>query len=89
VVVLTGCANGIGAATVKLFHSKDAKIVFGEVNVAGAEEVIKQTPSESVHFQKCDAGDYGDNLALFKTALQKYGHIDHAVANAGIIKQGL
>jgi NAD(P)-dependent dehydrogenase (short-subunit alcohol dehydrogenase family) len=26
---------------------------------------------------------------LFKTALQKYGHIDHAVANAGIIEQGL
>jgi NAD(P)-dependent dehydrogenase (short-subunit alcohol dehydrogenase family) len=26
---------------------------------------------------------------LFKTALQKYGHIDYAAANAGVIKQGL
>ena len=33
--------------------------------------------------------DYADNLALFQTALQKHGHIDHAVANAGIIEQGL
>ena len=37
---------------------------------------------------KCDASNYGDNLALFKTALQKYGQIDHAVANAGLIEQG-
>jgi NAD(P)-dependent dehydrogenase (short-subunit alcohol dehydrogenase family) len=88
VVVLTGGANGIGAATVKLFHSQGAKIVFGDVNIAGAEEVIKQTSSETVHFQKCDVSDYDDNLALFKTALQKYGHIDHAVANAGIVEQG-
>jgi len=89
VVVLTGGSNGIGAATVKLFHSKGAKVIFGDANAAGTEEVIKQTSSETVHFQECNASDYADNLALFQAALQKYGHIDHAVANAGIIEQEL
>jgi NAD(P)-dependent dehydrogenase (short-subunit alcohol dehydrogenase family) len=88
VVVLTGGASGIGAATVRLLHSKGAKVIFGDVNAAGAEEVIKATSSDSVHFQKCDASNYGDNLALFKMALQKYGRVNHAVANAGLIEQG-
>jgi NAD(P)-dependent dehydrogenase (short-subunit alcohol dehydrogenase family) len=52
VVVLTGGTNGIGAATVKPFHSKGAKVIFGDVDAAGAEEVIEQTSSEIVHFQK-------------------------------------
>lgn len=57
-------------------------------NTARAEEVIKATSAETVHFQKCDASNYADNVVLFKTALQKYGHIDHAVANAGLMEQG-
>ena len=60
----------------------------GDINAAGAAEVIKSTSSETVHFVKCDASNYGDNLVLFKTALQKYGRVDHAVANAGLIEQG-
>jgi NAD(P)-dependent dehydrogenase (short-subunit alcohol dehydrogenase family) len=88
VVVLTGGASGIGAATVKLLHSKGAKVIFGDVNERGAEEVIKATSSATVQFLKCDASKYSDNLALFKTALHQYGHVDHAVANAGLIEQG-
>jgi NAD(P)-dependent dehydrogenase (short-subunit alcohol dehydrogenase family) len=87
-VVLTGGASGIGAETVKLLHSKGAKVLFGDVNAAGAAEVIKATSSDTVHFQRCDASSYGDNLELFKTAMQKYGRVDHAVANAGLIEQG-
>ena len=88
VVVLTGGSTGIGAATVKLLHSHGAKVVFGDVNLAAAEETVKATSSETVHFQKCDVTSYKDNLALFKTALDKYGQVDHAIANAGLIEYG-
>lgn len=88
VVVLTGGASGIGAATIKLLHSKGAKVIFGDINEAGAEQVIKATSSETVQFLKCDVSKYSDNLALFKTALHKYEHVDHAVANVGLIEQG-
>jgi len=86
--VLTGGSTGIGAATVKLLHSHGAKVIFGDVNVAAAEETVTATSAETVHFQKCDASSYKDNLALFKTALDKYGRVDHAIANAGLIEQG-
>lgn len=39
-------------------------------------------------FVQTDVTNYGDNVALFKTARQKYGRVDHAVAIAGIIEQG-
>lgn len=35
-----------------------------------------------------DVSKYSDNVKLFRTALEKYGHIDHAIANAGIAERG-
>jgi NAD(P)-dependent dehydrogenase (short-subunit alcohol dehydrogenase family) len=37
-----------------------------------------------VLFIHCDTTKYSDQLALFKTAFKKWGHIDIVVANAGI-----
>ena len=45
-------------------------------------------PSEQVHFLKTDVSKYEDNLALFRTAFEKYGKVDHALAIAGIVEQG-
>lgn len=36
----------------------------------------------------CDVSKYDDNLKLFKTALEKYGPIDHAIAVAGVGERG-
>ena len=41
-----------------------------------------------MHFQTCDVRNYSDQVALFKLALSRYGRIDHAIANAGVIEQG-
>lgn len=35
-----------------------------------------------------DVTDYQSVLSLFKTAFSLHGHIDHVIANAGIIEQG-
>ena len=39
-------------------------------------------------FLPTDVTKYADNIALFKTARQKYGKVDHALACAGILEQG-
>jgi NAD(P)-dependent dehydrogenase (short-subunit alcohol dehydrogenase family) len=83
----TGGANGIGAATVSLLHSHGAKIVFGDYD-AKAGEALASRLGEDVTFLKTDVSKYADNLALFKTAFQKYGRIDHAVAVAGVGEKG-
>lgn len=92
VVILTGGAAGIGAATVSCLNSLGAKVIFGDINVPLAESLVHsltQTSSSSddpgVHFLRCDVRSHADNLALFKLAMEKYGRVDHAVANAGVM----
>lgn len=87
VVVLTGGASGIGAATVRLLHQHGAKVVFGDIDRAKAESIISSLPSASLDFVRTDATSYSDNYNLFRFALSKYGHVDHAIANAGLLEQ--
>jgi NAD(P)-dependent dehydrogenase (short-subunit alcohol dehydrogenase family) len=44
----------------------------------------KELGSERAVFIHCDTTSYASQLTLFKTAIQKWGRIDIAVANAGI-----
>ncbi|KAJ4525311.1 hypothetical protein HRR83_000990 [Exophiala dermatitidis] len=87
VVVLSGGASGIGAAIVRLLHGHGAKIVFGDLDTAKAEAVVASTSPSSVHFVMTDVTSYTDIVDLFRFALSKYGRVDHAIANAGLIEQ--
>jgi len=63
--------------------------VFGDLNRQAAEELLKSLSAPStITFLPTDVTKYADNIALFKTALKKYGRVDHAIACAGIIEQG-
>ncbi|KAJ9658605.1 hypothetical protein H2198_003623 [Neophaeococcomyces mojaviensis] len=87
VVVLTGGASGIGAATVRLLHSHGARVVFGDLDETAAKSVVNSTSSTDVHFLKTDVRSYSENLALFKLAFEKYGRVNHAIANAGLVER--
>ena len=93
VVVLTGGATGIGAATVTRLHSAGAFVVFGDINTQAAEELIKNLTASSssdqdISFIPCDVANYSDIYALFKHAYDKHARIDHAFACAGIFETG-
>lgn len=83
VVVLTGGAAGIGLATVSLFIFHGARVVFGDVQDRLGEEAASRLGFNAT-YQHCDASNYADQLALFDTAVRKYGRVDVAVANAGV-----
>jgi NAD(P)-dependent dehydrogenase (short-subunit alcohol dehydrogenase family) len=87
VVVLTGGANGIGAATVSQLHSAGAKIIFGDFDVARGN-ALATSLGPDVTFQQINVSIYNDNLGLFKLALQKYGRVDHIIAVAGVGEKG-
>ncbi|KAJ6134078.1 NAD(P)-binding protein [Penicillium sp. IBT 18751x] len=83
VAVLTGGATGIGHSTVQQLCKYGAKVAFGDI----LEEPSRQLESElspNAHFVKCDASSYSDQLALFKSAHDKFGRVDIVIANAGI-----
>ncbi|KAL4757029.1 uncharacterized protein BDW70DRAFT_144077 [Aspergillus foveolatus] len=89
VVVLTGGANGIGAATVSLLYEHGASIVFGDRDVEAGERVAASyQDKERVRFVATDVMSYASTLALFKDAYQNYGRVDHAFAIAGVDEQG-
>ncbi|KAL9119983.1 MAG: hypothetical protein Q9187_003459 [Circinaria calcarea] len=88
VVVLTGGANGIGAATVEAFYAHGALIAFGDINDEAGRIVAGKYDSKRVHFVRMDVTKYGDNLALFQLAFKEFGRVDHAISNAGVMEQG-
>ncbi len=92
VVVVTGGSNGIGAATVSRLYASGASVVFGDISSAAGEDLVSKLKSSSgdgkVDFVKCNVTEYQENYDLFKTAYDKYGRVDHAVACAGILEQG-
>ena len=87
VVVLTGGATGIGAATVQRLHTAGAHVVFGDINRDAGEQLAAKLGDE-VTFVPCDVTEYSDLYQLLKTAHDKHGRMDHAASIAGIFEQG-
>ncbi|KAK0105502.1 hypothetical protein ONS96_004887 [Cadophora gregata f. sp. sojae] len=84
VVVLTGGANGIGRAAVRLFHEHGSSILFGDTNTPLGVALETEISSPRARFLPCDVTSYSSQLELFRTAIKLFGRIDIVVANAGI-----
>ncbi|KAI9722544.1 MAG: hypothetical protein M1828_004539 [Chrysothrix sp. TS-e1954] len=82
--VLTGGANGIGEQLVKSLNAAGAFVVFGDVAEEAGEKLAASLGKDKATFVKTNVTSYADHVNLFKTALQKHGHVDHAVPVAGI-----
>jgi len=90
VVLITGAASGIGRETALVFAHFGAKLVLGDLNAAGIDEVlaqIKTSGGEAVG-QRCDVTNWDSQLALFELGISSFGAIDVVVANAGISEAG-
>lgn len=82
----TGGANGIGAATVRLFHSHGAFVIFGDIDTK-AGTALANSYSDNVHFVTTDVTSYQAILGLFDEALSRYARIDIAISNAGLTEK--
>ena len=85
-----GGGNGIGAATLQYLCEAGARVVFGDYDNAAGEKVAKSFSDAATAplFVHMDASKYADNIRLFRTALDSFGRVDHAIACAGIIERG-
>ncbi|KAL3426634.1 hypothetical protein PVAG01_00143 [Phlyctema vagabunda] len=94
VVVLTGGAHGIGAATVAQLFKAGAKVVHCDWDEIGGQKVTEdllanaQSSDGTVDFVKTDVSNYESVLRLFDYAFKKHGQVDIAIANAGISEEG-
>jgi NAD(P)-dependent dehydrogenase (short-subunit alcohol dehydrogenase family) len=85
-VLITGAATGIGRATALAFASNGANVVIGDVDARAADTVqaIKEQGGVAA-FVKTDVANSASVEALVAFAVQRFGKIDAAFNNAGIL----
>jgi NAD(P)-dependent dehydrogenase (short-subunit alcohol dehydrogenase family) len=83
VCIVTGGAQGIGAACVRRFAREGGKPVIADVDDAHGEALAAELGGLYVH---CDVGDKAQVDALVAKTMQAHGRIDVLVNNAGIFK---
>ncbi|PVF96568.1 NAD(P)-binding protein [Serendipita vermifera] len=90
VVLITGAGSGIGRAAAIAFASHRAKIIIGDIDVAGGEQTIQEclrvggANGADAMVLKCNVTSWEDQAALFAAGHEKYGRIDYVIPNAGI-----
>lgn len=88
-VLVTGGANGIGAAIVQAYASLDANIVVADLPSASSSArtlIDSLDHSGRAIFVPVDITDWTSMVGLFKAALSEFGKVDIVVANAGIME---
>jgi len=85
VAIITGAGSGIGRASALRFAAEGAKLVIGDKTEAVHEtaQMVKDAGG-SVTALQIDAGVEADVEKLVKTAIENYGDLHVAFANAGI-----
>lgn len=88
--VVTGAGSGLGRAFCLQLAKRGARIVLGDVDVAGAEEtarLVRAAGGEAV-VQRCDVRAYADVEELAEVAQRTYGGADLVINNAGVAVGG-
>ena len=85
VAIITGAGSGIGRASALRFAAEGAKLVLGDTTEAVHEtaQMVKDAGGSATALQ-IDAGVEADVQKIVKTAIETYGDLHVAFANAGI-----
>lgn len=88
VAVITGGANGIGAATALRFLREGAQVMLADLNEANAQRVLaaagESGHGQQIRFARTDVADEAQVQAAFDEALRHFGRLDCVFNNAGI-----
>jgi hypothetical protein len=86
-IIITGASSGIGAAAALLFASEGANVVLGARRKAELKKVVDQIilSNGKASYLIGDVTDEAYSKQLVDHALEKYGKLDGAFNNAGIM----
>lgn len=88
VFVVAGAATGIGAASAMRLASEGAKVVVGDINLAGAEETADQIQAAggAAVAIEYDQSDEGSVAGLIAQTVDHFGGLDGVHANAADLR---
>lgn len=84
VAVVTGGASGLGEATARLLVAEGGKVVVADYDAARGQAVADSL-GDAARFAKCDVTVESDVAAAIDLAVDTWGRLDGAFANAGIV----
>ena len=86
VIIVTGSAQGMGAATARLAAAAGAKVILADWNDAGSQAMVDDIKADNGNatFVKTDVSDPASVENMVNHAVETYGRIDGAVNNAAI-----
>jgi NAD(P)-dependent dehydrogenase (short-subunit alcohol dehydrogenase family) len=84
VAVISGGGGSIGAATARLFAAEGARVVVADVDEAGLTAVVDELGPERAALAMTDVTDSDQVRAAVQVAVERFGGLDVAFANAGV-----
>ena len=87
VALVTGASSGLGAATALQFAREGAKVVIAARRVEQSAQVVQRIVElgSEAHFVQADVSRADEVEHMVKAAVKKFGRLDCAVNNAGIV----
>jgi NADP-dependent 3-hydroxy acid dehydrogenase YdfG len=83
VLLITGASSGIGAETARHAAREGWRLVLGARSEDRLGELVTELGDDRAAARRCDVTDFGDQEALVDLALERFGRLDAAFANAG------
>ncbi len=88
VVLITGAAGGIGAATARALYDEGATLVLTDVSQDSVDRIAALFDPERVLAVALDVTDMAATKDVIQRAISRFGRVDVAFANAGISWRG-
>ena len=85
VAVVTGAANGIGAACARLFAASGAKVALWDIDDAAAQALATELGAETRAI-RCDVARHAEVESATAATIAAFGRIDILINNAGIFR---
>jgi NADP-dependent 3-hydroxy acid dehydrogenase YdfG len=83
VFLVTGASSGIGAATAREARRAGYRLVLAARSVARLERLAEELGDQWTLVTRCDVTEWSDQEAMVAAALDRFGRLDVAFANAG------